>query len=231
MVRAIFMLATKYDIQYIADEAIARLKICFPTTLKRFEESTCFRNSILKGPLYLQPTDSIAVVSLARTFNLPFLLPTAFYQCCQLPASAVLNGINYGREIVRLSQHDLQLYVDGRAALISHNYSRLSHLTGTAHCEDNCEPPLRTIASHALRDKKITGAASFDSVDAWLNQYQDEEEKQDLCVACKRAMERRLREDKHAMWKGLGALFDVKPWPLEEEDDEGDECDESEDDG
>ena len=107
------MLAMKYHVQYIADEAIGRLRMCFPSKLKYIMDSPFGRanNEDIKDPVLLEPEDSIGVINLARTYHLPYLIPAAFYSCCQEDASTMLCGVVYGAEHVYLSQDDLRLYM------------------------------------------------------------------------------------------------------------------------
>ena len=116
-------LAMKYNVRHIADEALDRLRICYPPTLHDFEDSVAVRAEREDDPVIFADEDCIAVIALARAYDFSFLLPQAFYECCQLPGSRVLKGASVERERITLSDEDMKLYMDGREALLRCNTS------------------------------------------------------------------------------------------------------------
>ena len=89
-------LGSKYQVDHVRDEAIHRLRRCFPSKLSAFPA----RNVYLQDPgfalmesIFLRKKDAIGVVNLARAFDLNFLLPPAFYLCAQLDYDELVDGV------------------------------------------------------------------------------------------------------------------------------------------
>ena len=204
----------KYHVQYIADEVIGRLRECFPSDIESFQNSPCARTNNEDDPIELAHEDSIAVMVLARAYDLPFLIPAALYHCCcQCSASKILKGASYGRESVYLSPHDLELYIEGRSVLTVANVKRLTFLARSADCIDRaaCKSVLYPVAFNAVTSSAFTAPTVFGDLDNWV------ETKLKICFACKESIKSRLRLDRHKMWTGLEILSGVKPWPPQEQ--------------
>lgn len=95
-VSAMLKLGTKYEIQFLRSDAIKRLEEYFPTQLENFRNK--WANSgpdseeALSGhSIDIELAHAIPVIQLARTYNVPHILPPAFYLCAQ-PVSDIING-------------------------------------------------------------------------------------------------------------------------------------------
>ena len=105
--RGLTLLSFKYDVQHIQSEVVRRLRVCFPSNLQEWDLR--YPNSYKPPPkllptdspvhpentLNFKPIDSIAVINLARRFNLNELLPAAFYICCMQPWEDIVARVRY----------------------------------------------------------------------------------------------------------------------------------------
>lgn len=123
---ALFRMGSKYQVDHVRDEILSRLEQCFPTILDSWTPNLCMGQKY--PPLIIQPQDSIAVVNLARTHNLPNLLPPALYMCCQLTPRQLVHGVRYSEagRLERLSKSDLIL-VQVALSIASMNVSVIVH--------------------------------------------------------------------------------------------------------
>lgn len=114
---ALFRLGSKYQVDHVRGEVLSRLERCFPTKLESWTPN--LRMATKYPPLTIEPQDSIAVVNLARTYDLPQLLPAALYMCCQLKPNQLVNGIYYAKtgHTEHLSKGDLTLILEGQVKL------------------------------------------------------------------------------------------------------------------
>ena len=99
-VSALLRMAHKYGLKDFEDEAIIRLKLVFPNTLGSFDK-TSYRYWDRKDYSFisdqarvrLHSHDAIEAVNLARTFNIPSILPCSFYICSRLPIVTLVTGV------------------------------------------------------------------------------------------------------------------------------------------
>lgn len=68
----------KYSIPKIMNDALSRLKKYYPITLSAWDEV-----ATRKGYVVAEPTDAFEVVRLARLTEIPSLLPSALFTCCE----------------------------------------------------------------------------------------------------------------------------------------------------
>lgn len=119
-VSTLLRLGRKYQVAFVADEAIRRLKLTCPTDhdvylkLQHREMITDYEGGGM----------SISIVNLARAFDLPELLPIALYRCCQLPNDMLARGVKLENGATdRLSPDDLARCLDGKEEIIRCNLS------------------------------------------------------------------------------------------------------------
>ncbi|THH29928.1 hypothetical protein EUX98_g4276 [Antrodiella citrinella] len=95
-VSAMLRMGTKYQVDHVREEAISRLRLCFPSTLHTFPARNVYLQDpgfVLAEHISLTKKDAIGVVNLARAFDLDFLLPPAFYLCAQLDYDELVDGV------------------------------------------------------------------------------------------------------------------------------------------
>ncbi|KAK7690458.1 hypothetical protein QCA50_005556 [Cerrena zonata] len=108
VIGAFLRLGNKYEIPELQRAAISRLRACFPDRLKDFrnaettaqcaetedEDEDMDEEDLKFNPplIYMCLEEVIGVIDLARTHNLPSLLPAAFYLISCLPPEIVVKG-------------------------------------------------------------------------------------------------------------------------------------------
>ena len=123
-------LGSKYEIEHVRAEAIRRLRRTFPDSLDRFDSSADrdtithrLRYGLVLAPpsrvllIRLDPGDIIAVINLARMYQLDSLLPAAFYECPQLDETVWMRGYTQKTDQPRLSVEDIVRCIRGRERL------------------------------------------------------------------------------------------------------------------
>ncbi|PSR72331.1 hypothetical protein PHLCEN_2v11779 [Hermanssonia centrifuga] len=212
--RAMLLLAMKYQVEGISIEAIDRLEACYP--FSQLPDYDCEQTRNRDGPpLAIVPEDSIAVVNLARLFDLPRLLPTALYGCCQLDTSKLLDGVRYGRELVRLSEEDVR-----RCFIVKDELMKKKHIM-TALIMDPYTSPECSAPTQCRRGvQKLTWDGSqqpfwtnynpLQLIDSWL----DKRTGKLLCSRCAPGIGTRYNQKRLEVWEELGKIFDVSPWPV-----------------
>ncbi|TCD68725.1 hypothetical protein EIP91_010009 [Steccherinum ochraceum] len=119
LVSTMLRLGTKYQIEVLRTDALRRLQNVFPSKLEKFRNSyTVEYDEELDGhssesdtfftqAINMQTEDAITVVNLARMFDLPGLLPGAFYCCSQLCRKTIMGGyLDEDKTLHKLSQED-----------------------------------------------------------------------------------------------------------------------------
>lgn len=101
MVSAFVRLGTKYGLAELRQLAVYWLQQSFPSDYITFRDRTSHdlasrQDAQLfntQSPILLWTADAIAVVNLARAYNIPPILPAAFYLCSRLPPKKLLEGV------------------------------------------------------------------------------------------------------------------------------------------
>lgn len=214
LVRAMLKLATKYNVQYIADQAIRCLKHGFPSTLQKYDQwySLHEENRLMK----IEARDAIAAIDLARDHNLNFILPAAFVLCTSVDISVLISGVVYGRERVTLSLQDLEMFMKGKDALLAANTTITNTLlepTTDPLCPNRrlCLPKLHRLASFGGIAGLLADHQPFKKFDVWLEIAATNNLL--LCPSCESSLRARFNEQRLAAWNDLGRIFGVEPWP------------------
>lgn len=137
-IRAMLRLSFKYKVDFISAEALRRLRCYGPHTLFAYgqKEAGNFKQ--------VQAKEAIAIISLARAFNLPNLLPYVFVRICtsthlfNLTKQVKIGGGDY-RECKELPKHGIELCLRIVDQLFTGSYKR-SELYATFKSLSECCP-------------------------------------------------------------------------------------------
>ena len=133
-VSALLKLGRKYQVGFIADEAIRRLRHACPNVndphCKFLDRTTTIITDYVQGGEGM----AITIVNLARSFDLPELLPVAMYRCCQMSTHTLIHGatLEDGTH-EQLSNADVALCLEGKTQILEWNLSLLPGLRISQH--------------------------------------------------------------------------------------------------
>lgn len=214
-------LGSKYQVDHVREEAILRLRRCFPNTLSAFPA----RNVYLQDPgfsisegLFLRKKDAIGVVNLARAFDLDFLLPPAFYLCSQLDYDELVDGVSDDcGGTMRLSSHDLKICLKGRSLLTKADIRSLRPLFFPA-ASPACKQPalcvdiMRELVQELWYENLANPNALVEATH-WLKSYAIARQNP-LCPTCIDDLMEAYDTQRQQTWDSLGVFFEVTPWPI-----------------
>lgn len=227
-------LGFKYQIDHIRNEAIHLLQQCFPEDLDDYitvhtsdllrdnESSGCLTNIYCNhASVYSAHEDCIAVVNLARIFDLDSLLPAAFYACAQLSDEVLFNGYKDSRgEVWKLSSADLQRCMSGQRRLRSAVIQSFQWLLEIP--AEECKKAV--VCKSFVQEDLVISWRYFEAgdVDALLD---NERLNTDLpwqlenkyCKVCVKFAQTHYDSERLATWDALRVFFDL-PSPNEPED-------------
>ncbi|KAH9922084.1 uncharacterized protein B0H18DRAFT_846023, partial [Fomitopsis serialis] len=89
VVAALIRLSHKYQIEWVCDAYLSRMKSCFCTDFKTW--IAVYKNSG-NSSMYFCGTDAIQAVNIARLTGTDSMLPSALFICCQLDPYDLLHG-------------------------------------------------------------------------------------------------------------------------------------------
>ncbi|KAK7690501.1 hypothetical protein QCA50_005599 [Cerrena zonata] len=162
-VSTLLRLGRKYQVAFVADEAIRRLKLTCPTDhgvyleLEHREMITDYEGGGM----------SIFIVNLARAFDIPELIPIALYRCCQLSNDMLAHGVKLENGTTdRLSSDDLARCLDGKEEILKCNFSfrqLLMHpfdndfpVPNCKNCLQHIRLPGKALISHDILENTFT---------------------------------------------------------------------------
>ncbi|TCD68729.1 hypothetical protein EIP91_010013 [Steccherinum ochraceum] len=229
VVSAMLRLGSKYQILQLRHDAIRRLSECFPSCLDHFRnyytDGTPLDNDdeIQSNSIHVPTINMcIAVINLARSFDLPQLLPPAFYLSAMMENEVLVPGwTDEDGNHWQLSPQDLVRSLNGRAEL--HNMvatQRRPLLTAQVHenciatnrCEralsDERDCPYDDAVENTLKDWKALITASR----SWVPGVA-------LCGRCLGGFQRRHNALRDQTWNNLAEFFELDgvEWPVKEQ--------------
>ncbi|TCD61854.1 hypothetical protein EIP91_007823 [Steccherinum ochraceum] len=230
-VSAMLRLGSKYMIDHVREEAIRRLKQCFPNDLEDYvtphTQSSLFYHDDKRdasdycpqSSVYVKLRDCPRAVSLARAHDLGCVLPAAFYACVQLTHKALLRSQVLGSNT--LSSDDLVRCLEGKKRLAQFNDSTWGlSWTGPA---DDCTQ--RSVCQRTMRKRlEIVWKRESSTYNALLDSGRlDYELKPQPCNACTEKLRTSFGERRRLAWTSLRSIFDLSAAPEAEEANSADE--------
>lgn len=196
-----FRMGSKYSVSTLREEALWRLEAILSTPDSVFEPEKSLAVKSLTGW-------TIRVVNLARSFDIPSILPGAFYICSQLPLDTLLAGAHIsGDKYEKLSQEDLGICLQGRDKLVARNVTVAATLVTLAKQGFGCSGPgtcSARVEGFFVTSKFTHPRAISSSTIKSLG----------LCRSCSPVVTRNISDLLSQTWKHLGGYFQVSPWPV-----------------
>lgn len=217
-VRAMMMLGRKYGIDHVYDEALRRLRTICPSTPAEFDAFIYVRADRERS-ITFEAEDRIAIINLARAFNLPELLPFAFYICSTyIGPSALTNGVHYGDgQHEQLSTRDLQLCLQGMEHLVGMVKSMTDtflDFTPSLFCRN---PGCYSLTQGLLRIANARGHLSPKGLLVPLSVVGgDKWQFHQLCSTCQNTLVDKHNEFRRTVWDSLAEIYNVE-WPMHPE--------------
>ncbi|KAK7690526.1 hypothetical protein QCA50_005624 [Cerrena zonata] len=223
-IAALLRLGHKYGLTELEQEAIARLKRLFPTELDDFfDEYTGSKydrdNRSLCCPdskIHLKSSDAVEAINLARTYNIPSILPSAFYICSRLPINLLVKGVpTLGSRVSRnmLSRADLVRCLEGQIELSRRyvlRWETLHEAIGKGSCIDTklCLSSKLEWAKEGHRAWQYQDAIGCCLLDSdWATSGRSQEL---LCDGCDGKRESLWEKFRRETWNDLSVIFDLQ---------------------
>ena len=206
----------KYGIPTVLNEALSRLKKCYP-----FERDAWLSCEGRSRYVLSTPQDAITVVKLAHLTDSSALLPPAYLSCCLLLSSIYKPPHDRAGELVLndLPAADFRRVSKGYLRLVDMTTNRILTLVAAAPAK-SCTSPCpcgrasRTLLRHFMGRTVLRRAhprAAFLPMDEWYLDHPSAE----LCDACEQAVRTADQAFLDVMWSALPVWFHIKvdDWP------------------
>ncbi|KAK7690545.1 hypothetical protein QCA50_005643 [Cerrena zonata] len=230
MLSALLRLGTKYKITELREEAVARLRVCFPRRLGSFINSLSMRNdagfSCVPDVIAMGISDVLEVINLARAHDIPDILPPAFYICSTLSPVQMVPVKTWDDDPpTLLSPKDLRRLLRGKDSLIQEDNDfmlllRTEFRPNLKSCKQLCHR--RFNAAFNSNPESLPDAGTFLVQNFWVNEVLPDK---DFCVDCIEDMVEEVNRHRREIWSNLGKTFDCGPWPLPDDVDLEEESD------
>lgn len=213
-------MGVKYQVKHIIDGGLWRLRSLFPSQLSSW---TNWPISGSWSPIILKAEDAIAVVYMARKANVLDLLPVAYYTCCTLPPSVMVDGVDYDeweRNGYHLNEDDLKMCHAAQAELLDMRMRVLrvfmEGATGAYDnicvCKSKCRSKMQQLALRAMDERQYSIAQCFSSLNSWIDGV-DRSLTEKMCSPCRKAVKNDTASQMKDEWAKLGKLFNIEDWP------------------
>lgn len=220
-----FHMGRKYGIEHLTKDATRYLEKWYPHRFsyyqKRWES-----HRIIEMEGVEEGMDSIMVINLAKDFDLPNILPVAFYRCAQLSIDQIFTGFtdSTGKSWT-LSEDDIRRISMGREEMRERRLRQLSILVSpfSLKTAGDCATP-----ETCLGEMKDLGHASLSYWStrlkrAILTPIQPHLEDYNVCHLCTTMLVHSYDQHRHTLWSSLVKVFkledmvDENRWQEEEE--------------
>ncbi len=220
MISALLRLSDKYKMTDVTQYAIVALKTLFPESYNAWLDQN---HGTGRGMPAAMLSRAVAAIQFARLFDIPSLLPTAFYRCACLGGAIVKGYTHPDGTVEYLSTNDLVRCINGMQfltaatteyALLLRNY--------LPHPGKKCKKGGPGGACRALWQKEVKEKLSKDwhrvlGNHALRGVIETFPALSALCDDCKKATEALLEERRRKLWRDLPTMFDIKTdvgrWP------------------
>lgn len=228
--RRITLLAAKYKIQFIINEAIARLETVFPVAYSTTSGRMDTRAYCTPAPgalVLCNPPDCLAAVALARSIdaaNPPSFIVTAFYFACSSASGGIFGSDSYDDEPLKLSHADLRTCLKSADKLLLRNKKtnevllelQQNQLAKPQACTPGDAKKCRTgfinLVHAAIRQNLFTSKKPLRSCEDFLREHIDEQATR-VCTTCAAQIRTKLEESRMETFNKLGEYFGIAPWP------------------
>lgn len=218
VVRAMLILATKYDVEHVRAEALRRLRLRCYTTLAEYDAAMSFYRS--KQPtrhVTFHALDTIGLVNLARSFDLVELLPFAYFRLLLSDPADLVDRVDYGSgEFEELSPQDLRRCLHGLKMvtdMIPKKINLLTKFKPSNDCyyesDEHCHEQL-TFAFSAINSKSHFSLHGL--LAPW--DYRIGEVLNGICEPCKVLWITQYNVFREDTWNLLGKITGIAPWPI-----------------
>ncbi|KAM5536124.1 hypothetical protein V8D89_010223, partial [Ganoderma adspersum] len=206
---ALIRLAHKYQIEDVQKQAVAALRISYPSDWQAWEKRDTQR--VIAAAAV---SSAIEVMSLARLVDEPKMLPSAFYTC-SLAGGLIVDG--WCREdgsVQTLANDDLKRVINGygvlhqRAPLMLSRVFDVDPALGAVRFPGgHCHAPLTRAY---LQEAKVCKLIAFKLLHSWRGIINQWATKYVFCEVCAKLMEERSTVERRALWDALPAMFGLK---------------------
>lgn len=215
--RMLTLLALKYRVDHVVNEAIGRLEAVFPVAFQLDRLDDEFYCGTLPG-LPVNGMDvghCIRVAHLARAIDAqkpPGFIVMALYHCCQLAVTSLTEGAPTNR----LTDADFRLCMAAVGELLDCNTDVKKCVTDTWRnpmcvCSD-CAEAKEQLLVRWTRAGVLASTAPLDSI-AHLTRGENHPFRQ-LCESCQSLLEATFDRERQVVFNRLGKLFGVERWPI-----------------
>ena len=202
-ISAVIRLSHKYHVADAQRQALSTLKLYFTDSFDDFES---FGED---GLFHMKWADAIGAVNLARLTDTRSILPTAFYQCCEL-GDGVIDGCQRpDGHVEHLGFEDRRICMAGRIALVREARAlvfRIFQETPSHRCLSRriCRSALHAMLVRAAVEKAPVEPAVLRP---WTTFIDEQADRLKLCGRCRRMLWARELDVRKEIWARLPGIF------------------------
>ena len=193
----ILKLSVKYDIPHFRPYAISHLTEYYPTTLaawdKRPPRATAF-----------SPFDAL---DLARSMNVPQILPAIFLDCVSQPIDALSQCIAEGLKSGTMTANDVRTFLSARQALLDATFKhvyKFLFVSKPMYCKANYCSSERLDWFHRNKGYVQSGWTPLAIEINWNTLG--------VCVTCLSTSKDLYKTGREKVWTELPSYFNLPPW-------------------
>lgn len=209
------LLATKYRVAAVIDEAVARMEAIFPVVLddKRLQWDSYFRtdDTPISGMTGLRVIPAVALARAIDSENPPAFAAMALYFCTNVTMKALFDG-HAAMEPLRLPPDDLRLCLIGRETLVKRSQNVHSSIVDACPDDVDCQSmACRVAREDTFRFWATRGVLSSPlalSPTSW-----DSGSLKKLCKVCRPLITTMYEARRREAFNKLGEIFNVPSWP------------------
>lgn len=205
------LIAQKYQVHSLRDDAVTHLRSEFPFTLEEWDKVVAHPWKNIKLAEEDGETEGyifIRCANLASEYNLLTLLPSVFLGLCNFDLENILNGYDGPNDVLfTLSPVNLRRFIVGLDALrVAQHRETFRYLEDLPVNGCSSEEECQEFRDNQFREY-VEPPATLRPVTEWDDTWDEQ-----LCETCLEFASNAHNAGRRRVWNTLPGLFDLLPW-------------------
>ncbi|PPQ79528.1 hypothetical protein CVT25_003410 [Psilocybe cyanescens] len=219
---AIFKLASKYEVRFLRRRALAHLERVYPCSdiddWDRREDFSTF--SIERQEFHCHPvsstlTGTLNIIELCTAYNVPWILPTAFYECCLYDMKTLLAHPKW-KDCPGSLPNDIKTRIicgylahkEESSRVLAFLHTDLPHCENEQVCSNIRRVELRKLCTVREQPREMQDFLGK----VWDMSDWDEFVSQGMCNSCLSCCKALHRAFRQVSWDNLPAMYGLPNW-------------------
>ncbi|EKM61830.1 uncharacterized protein PHACADRAFT_24962 [Phanerochaete carnosa HHB-10118-sp] len=217
--RRITLVAIKYKVQHIIDEAVVRLEYLFPTSFDPDRLDSDFYIGVHEGhPVHCpEAANAIGVAALARAIdheNPPPFIVMALYRCTSFDAKTLLDLQSYDEQLASVDLSSCLGAITSLETAVRKVRGPVADALDKPMCSSKvCHSGMKSLVCEWIRSGMFSGPYPLSSCERGFRRHAEKHPNKKVCKSCEEGLIKAINERRRELFADLGKIFNISTWP------------------